>query len=291
MLREAGAEAFLVSAYDIANSNQRVHQQIAELLAASIESGQHVLVDSGNYESFWKSDGRWSRSRFHEAVRRTVPQDCLVLAYDNQSPDLRAAKIVDEVVRGFERDQKALLKWRVQPIVHAVPQVLPKVCAAVAARLKPDILAVPERVLGNGIVERARTLRAIRQEMNDRLDRWQILHLLGTGNPWSLLAFVACGADSFDGLEWCQTVVDHERATLHHLQHYDFFAWQSNFSQLSKLSFIVRALGHNLSFYADWIERLRQASATRSLGTMAREVLPSAIARDLSAALPNAFPP
>jgi hypothetical protein len=51
-----------------------------------------------------------------------------------------------------------------------------------------------------------------------------ILHLLGTGNPLSMIALAAAGADSFDGLEWCRTVSDYENGYLFHFQHFEFFS-------------------------------------------------------------------
>jgi queuine/archaeosine tRNA-ribosyltransferase len=289
VLRTVGTDAFLISAYDIAHATPKECREISAALAKADKVGQSLLIDSGNYESYWKSDHRWSRSRFHAAIKKAVPHGSLVLSYDNQEPPKRVAKIVDDVVRGFESDQAALRNWRVQPIVHAPTELLPRICAEIAAKLSPELLVVPERLLGDGIVARARMVAAIRRTLNERLGRRQLLHLLGTGNPRSLLAFVACGADSFDGLEWCQTVVDHQQATLHHLQHYDFFAWQTNFVGLAGASFVAKALAHNLSFYADWMARLRQASQTNTFGGMAREVLPAGIAKDLAAALPEAF--
>jgi len=41
------------------------------------------------------------------------------------------------------------------------------------------MLAVAERRLGDGVIDRARALLAIRHEL-DKLDRYVVLHLLGT---------------------------------------------------------------------------------------------------------------
>jgi queuine/archaeosine tRNA-ribosyltransferase len=72
----------------------------------------------------------------------------------------------------------------------------------VAEQLCPVLLAVPERALGEGIATRIRSVRQIRKALNE-LDFYCPLHLLGTGNPVSIIAYTIAGADSFDGLEWC----------------------------------------------------------------------------------------
>jgi len=81
-----------------------------------------------------------------------------------------------------------------------------------------------------------------------------------TGNPISIAVYAVAGADSFDGLEWCQTVVDFESAQLFHLSHADFFRAQTQWGD-SELSFAVRTLAHNLEFFADWMTRLQAVLA------------------------------
>jgi hypothetical protein len=69
-------------------------------------------------------------------------------------------------------------------------------------------------------------VRRIRDEL-DKLPFYQPLHILGTGNPWSIAVLAAAGADSFDGLEWCRVAVDRDTGRLNHFQHFDFFAYQA----------------------------------------------------------------
>jgi queuine/archaeosine tRNA-ribosyltransferase len=110
------------------------------------------------------------------------------------------------------------------------------------------------------------------------------LHLLGTGNPISIGLYSAVGADSFDGLEWCQTVVDHETALLYHLSQADFFTAQTAWSE-AKLSFQARTLAHNLEFYAAWMQRLRTAIAKGTVVDFCRLNFPARVFRHCAAAL------
>jgi len=155
------------------------------------------------------------------------------------------------IVERWQADQAAAGSCRIIPIVHSSAKELPTLCAAVAAKTSVPILAVPERRLGQGILERARTIKTIRA-----LDRYVVLHLLGTGNPISIAMYSAMGADSFDGLEWCQTVVDHDTGLLYHLSQADFFAGQTEWGDDEQLSFQARTLAHNLEFFSYWMRRL-----------------------------------
>lgn len=144
------------------------------------------------------------------------------------------------------------------------------------------MLAVAERRLGDGVIERTHSVRAIRNELN-KLDRYVVLHLLGTGNPISIALYSAMGADSFDGLEWCQTVVDHETGLLYHLSQADFFATQTVWSETG-LSFQARTLAHNLEFYASWMHRLRAAIANGTVIDFCRHNFPAHVFRHCAAA-------
>ena len=77
----------------------------------------------------------------------------------------------------------------------------------VAKELDCNVIAVPERELGDGILERSKSVRRIRRVL-DNTGRYRLIHILGTGNPYSILLLAAAGADLFDGLEWCRTVAD-----------------------------------------------------------------------------------
>jgi len=212
-------------------------------------------MDSGNYERFWKDDADWTPDRFHEIIRRTEHHLCF--CYDNQDPPRTAEAIAKDVVSSVLRDQAHAL-GTVAPIIHGPMEELPSAARMVAEQLFPVMLAVPERALGDGIVTRARTVTLIRESLNE-LGFYCPLHLLGTGNPLSIAVYAIAGADSFDGLDWCQTVVDHESGKLFHFQHWDLFRDQTEWGKNGVLPYIQSALMHNLDFYRMFIIELRDA--------------------------------
>lgn len=261
---------FLVSAFDLAGLENP--QSVGEMLVDARQAGAVTLMDSGNYESFWKdTQANWKQADFHRMLR-DFPCD-LAFGFDEQNPPNDYSEHIDLIVTRWRADQEAAGGCQIIPIIHAAATELPALCAAAARETGVKVLAVPERKLGDGILERARTVRIIRAEL-DRLGSYVVLHLLGTGNPISLAIYTAMGADSFDGLEWCQTVVDHDTALLYHLSQADFFAGQTAWGDAG-LSFQARTLAHNLEFFASWMERLRDAMRKGRIPDFCRLHLPT----------------
>lgn len=247
---------FLASAFDLAALSD--HAPALEAVSAARSQGAIALMDSGNYESFWKdAQAAWTQDLFHDVLKR-FPFD-LAFGFDEQRPPADKQEHVALVVERWRHDQLAAGSCLIIPIVHATADELPELCAAVAKASGVAMIAVAERRLGDGILQRFDTVKAIRTAL-DGLGRYIALHLLGTGNPISIAAYTAAGADSFDGLEWCQTVVDHDTGLLYHLSQSEFFAAQTSWVDAG-LSFQARTLAHNLEFFAAWMSRLHEASA------------------------------
>lgn len=256
---------YLVSAFDLSRTSDPI--DVGKVLQSAVGGTCVTLMDSGNYESYWKdAKSYWTQSKFHH-VMDEYPCD-LAFCFDEQSPPSDSKEHVDLVISRWRDDQQGR-SCLVVPIIHGEALDFPDLCFAVADQSGVPMIAVPERHLGAGVFERAKTIKAIRNKLNE-LDRYVVLHLLGTGNPTSIAIYTYMGADSFDGLEWCQTVVDHETALLYHLSQADFFANQTPWGD-EEFSFQVRTLAHNLVFYSEWMSRLRQASLDCTLVRFCRE--------------------
>ena len=246
---------FLVSAYDIANCPTEQRLRMNNALRRSKERGTVILMDSGNYESFWKGESAWTPHRLHEVAKKTEHHLCF--CHDNQDPPDTAEAIAEDVVAIVLRDQEHAL-GTVVPIIHGTVDLLPSAARFAAEKLFPVLIAVPERALGDGIIARTQAVRLIRQAL-DNIGIYCPLHLLGTGNPLSIAIYAMAGADSFDGLEWCQTVIDHETGKLFHFQQWDLFREQTIWGNNGTLPYIQSALMHNLEFYSMFMTELREA--------------------------------
>jgi len=243
---------FLISAYDMAAASKCDFVRIQAALDKSMANGATILMDSGNYEKYWKYDAAWTVNKFHKI--RSSCKHHIGFCYDNLEPSKKVNVETDEVVRSVLRDQVGALA-SVAPIVHGMPSTIDKVAKNVAKKLRPLMLAVPERDLGDGILARTQTVKRIRTALNG-LDFYCPLHLLGTGNPLSIAIYSMAGADSFDGLEWCQTVVDHDTGKLSHFQQWDLFRHQTSWGENGGLPYDTCVLLHNLEFFKYFMQTL-----------------------------------
>jgi queuine/archaeosine tRNA-ribosyltransferase len=214
---------FLVSAFDLYHSDEG--EKLAQCLITAQQAGVTVLMDSGNYESYWKNEkDYWNPSRFHDVLRRFTCS--FAFSFDEQNPPKEEDAHVKLILECWHQDQSAAGERQIVPIVHGSTEALPNLCARIALETKVPMIAVAERRLGDGVFERTKSVRALREKLNDT-GRYVGLHLLGTGNPISIALYTWAGSDSFDGLEWCQTAVDHDTGQLFHLSQSDFFRKQT----------------------------------------------------------------
>ncbi len=246
---------FLVSAFDLHFADVDQQQKIREKITEASNNGATVLMDSGNYESYWhRKKDVWSQADYHRMLR---DNNCsIAFGFDEQAPPDNFTSHVQLIHQRQKQDQAVNAKTPIIPIIHGKTEAMPRLCAKVVEENGIGMIAVPERCLGKGIFARARTVLEIRSSLN-LTGKYVALHLLGTGNPISLAIYTLAGADSFDGLEWCHTVVDHETATLFHFSHADFFQKQTTWGDMT-IDFYPRTLAHNLEFYRIWMERLSQ---------------------------------
>lgn len=305
-LRIAQAPTILVSAWDLVE--RRKPARLITELENYRSDGGFVLLDSGNYESSRLQVHEWEPKDLEEAMAHAMHDWAFCFdklshfKFDkNRSPEQIAEKIVEIVKRDQEFTATAVL-----PVVH-VPQlensgyhtkIIPKVVRLVADKLRPELIGIPERELGAGIVERTKTMRAIRLELNT-LSFYQPVHLLGTGNPWTVAIMVAAGADAFDGLEWCRTVVDHEKDRLNHFQHFDFFIWQAKLSgsvlvkdaleKESEVAFAGKVAFHNLDYFNGFGDKLRGAVEKGRLESFVSACLGKPAMEILNEAIPGIF--
>jgi queuine/archaeosine tRNA-ribosyltransferase len=143
-------------------------------------------------------------------------------------------------------------------------------------------VAVPERILGDGLFERIRTLNGVRKRLLE-LDNYVYIHLLGTGNPLSLLMFSIAGADSFDGLEWCQTSVDSRTGLLYHFQQRELILDDCEFCNNKELDYTLSTLAHNLRFYRGWMTQIQECILSSSEIELAERYLGHSVVEELKA--------
>lgn len=267
--------ACLVSAYDVHDYVTKNRKNFRRSINALHRSDSVLFLDSGHYEATRKDDYRsktnrdgWSPELFWEAAN-AIPAD-LVFAYDDPEPHGSSSQVIDEIFKRYTRDwlKTGLDPSVLCPIVHVPSDSkspladITKIISTIAKEIRPTLVAIPERELGNGLLARMRSVKAIRAALNT-LGFYQPLHILGTGNPITIAALAACGGDSFDGLEWCRTAASYETNNLLHFQQFDllnatFGGRMNNLAarsivELDSAPFALRVASYNYDYFCDWM--------------------------------------
>lgn len=293
-----GVETILASAYD---TGPNAPKSLIKILERRQKRGATILLDSGNYEKARRDDASWTFQTFKTALQAT-PHD-LAFAYDTLDPKGDVDKVAEAAISAAQRTAR-LTSAPVIPIVHLPRQrdgdyrtdMVGPVMRKVAQTLNPVMIAIPERELGAGVFDRAKTMAAIRGALKG-LGRYQAVHVLGAGNPISLALLSAAGADSFDGLEWCRYAFDAELAQLHHFQLFELFRYQAEVAESlvassaaadPAVSYTTKAVMHNLDFYQTWLRNLRLAlQQEKTMVAFLAELLPKGAMTQARAALPG----
>lgn len=281
--------ACLVSAFDVHGNVRGYSRGLRDVSA----SGRVLLLDSGNYEATRKKahakngKGRgWRRQDFWDVVQ-SADWD-LVFSYDHPPPEGSVDHVIDQILDSYFDDmlKTGLDHLTLCPIVHAATNgrqgeqrraETATLLASIAREIHPTLIAIPERELGDGLLERMRTVRAIRSAL-DSLNWYQPLHILGTGNPVTMAALAVSGADVFDGLEWCRTAANYENNNLMHFQQFDLlksaFASRMMLPDARKMvewetgPFALRAASYNFDYFMNWASQLRDSVHSRKPQTI-----------------------
>jgi queuine/archaeosine tRNA-ribosyltransferase len=243
---------FLISAYDIYNQDDLGKNEMIGTLNNMKKEGRLILLDSGNYESYWHKDGKWTIDKYNEILTNEFCSFCF--SFDHQKiDDVSKDDLVKIAIKNTESNQN-ITNGTIAPIVHSKWEDLEYVCFNVVKNLNPKFIAVPERLLGSGIIARVQKLRQIRTSLNE-LGYYTPIHLLGTGNPFSLLLFAYAGADTFDGLEWCQTCIDENNFNVHHFQLRELFDHKTGTIK----NYDIETLLNNISVYQSINKQIQTA--------------------------------
>jgi queuine/archaeosine tRNA-ribosyltransferase len=237
---------FLISAYDIYCSDLSDQKKIFNLLKTARKQKQIIVIDSGGYESFWNDDKKWNRKKYLKVMEKV---DCdFAFSFDYKTK-LKLGKL---------REEAKKISGTVVPIIHSVnsKDLINRIKEFINLT-NPFMIAIPERELGQGLIERAKNLRKINLFLKNSKSGCHI-HLLGTGNPLSILIYFLSGADSFDGLEWCQTVFNNQNALTYHFQQKEIFLNKDPNDR--KYGYVYSALIQNLVFYRYWSKQIIENS-------------------------------
>ncbi len=181
---------------------------------------------------------------------------------------------VDSLLMNIAEHNTTIQDKQIMPVIHLIadngtgtevfaPPQGEEVIALLNDRYVPEFIAIPEREMGIGIIERAINARKFVRALGKSPCK---LHALGCGNPLSVALLGVAGISMMDGLEWCRTVVAADNTHLHHFQQLELFeggidsidpnaAWF--YGQMK--NYTLRTAIHNLVLFRLFIENLRKS--------------------------------
>lgn len=196
-------EAVLISSLDLSDLREG-RKEALSLLSSLIARGTVVVIDSGGYEAYWMKRSDWEEEH-HWAIVGEV-SGSQAMGFDHPSMLNSAADAAAAALAGINGRPPTC--HVAIPIVHALGDALREAVVTVAEDDSAGLIAVAERNLGDGLVERLRTVIQIRSDLDARGRGHVGLHILGAGSPLDVLCYSWAGASSLDGLEWSRYLLD-----------------------------------------------------------------------------------
>jgi hypothetical protein len=248
----------LTSLYDLHLLDEGELKRQTDRIRGYSRNGGFVFLDSGIYESFWRSDSRWDYNLYKTLVPK-VHFDFYgsfdVLPDDENNTQKFINRSLSSIVASRELSDKQGFV----PILHE--RTPTKLVSLVQKFVKEHphlchLVAIPERDCGDSFLEKARTIGKIRKVLDSDNDR-RILHVLGCGNPLSLIIFSYCGADVFDSLDWIKYVIDQSRLIIHDFSYLELIECRCEICIDKERNYIERVLLHNLLFYQNFLQSIQ----------------------------------
>jgi hypothetical protein len=197
----------LVSAFDVSTGQLDVElADVADL----------VLLDSGVYETkpiAVAADGydpapsasAWVRNSYRDYLRAVEPNaNVLAVSFDHYGPIEQQIELARE---DFTYAPSAAADFLLKPTSTEALLEARSIADRAGALSRFQVLGVTERELGDSLLDRCRTLIALRDALTETGAGIPI-HVFGTITPGAVLSYFFCGADIFDGLNWLRFVYD-----------------------------------------------------------------------------------
>lgn len=257
LLEKTGYPAFLISAYDIYDIDDKEERIVMKSLADCVDKGTLIFLDNGNYEAYWYRDTTWTLNKLKKILGKVNPD--FSFSFDIFWQKEKAVEeYIRETITSVAKTASMQRTGSTIALIHSDPMLFPTVVRKLVDNINPEIVAIPERELGPSIFERAQTIKRIRDELN-KTERVIPIHILGTGDPISILIYTLCGADLYDALVWCTNCVDSKTGYLRHFSQRDFVGCNCKACRMQDIPYEIQTMTHNLIFYIDFLRKIRDS--------------------------------
>lgn len=264
LLPEIPQQVILISAYDYHNLKMDGH--ITSQYIKESFNDKLLFLDSGGYELQFSDSDDWTPLRYKQIIEELHPSFFVgydrIPSYDNLSD---TCSLIGESVN-FIKDYP---RGRVLLIHFSLKNNPQKEISSFANTLQEhsdyfDILGIPEREIGANVIQRAKFISCLRNEL-DKRGIVKPIHIFGCSDPVSMVLFVLSGADFFDGLGWIKYAFDLdnlrtcEKSQLPFLKCDCIACNNVNWNNVSLEEYEYRLLIHNLYAYDNFFFDLREA--------------------------------
>jgi hypothetical protein len=214
----------LLSLYDI---NYYLKEE-GPFMRKILSEKQAIFFDSGIYEvesynRFNINSHEWGISEYYETLWRVLGEinlnkNIYISNYDNRT--LNLSEQLDESIKTFTDIEKDFSSLGIDYVftLHGNPIEIAGLLKArksdITERFDNFVIAVPEKELGNNILEKIKNLRYL------LLLNFPI-HLLGCLDPKFLIIFSIMGVGYFDGLNWLKFYFNNKVAYYRNLYELD----------------------------------------------------------------------
>jgi queuine/archaeosine tRNA-ribosyltransferase len=269
LLEKLGYPAFLISAYDLCKLPRDNEADFEKLLSQYSNKSTFFFLDNGNYEAYWYKDQKWNLDGLKAALDKACPDFCFSFdVFWTKGANIEAQ--IKETVTSIAKTAGMQKLGATIALLHSEPKLFAKITRKVVDNINPEFVAVPERELGSSIFERAQTIKNIRSEL-DKTDKLIPLHILGTGNPLSILIYTLCGADTYDALDWSSAFIDPKTGQYYHFSQKDLSTCNCEACRMKNVPYDYQVMAHNLIFYRSFLDKIRNSLEAGKINTMLAE--------------------
>ena len=263
LIEMVGYPAFLLSAYDIYKLEESEKETLTKRLSSFAEKRISVFLDNGNYEGYWYNDKTWTLDKLEAVLDIVNPDFCFSfdVFWDKEKG---FEKHVEETITSIAKTAGMQKTGSTIALIHAIPEIFPKVTRGIVDYLNPEIIAIPERELGFSVFEKAQTISKIRVEL-EKTKRSILLHILGAGSPISILIYTLSGADTYDAIDWSNSFIDPETAQRFDFSHRDLVECYCKACKMKKVPYNYQTATHNLLFYLEFFDGIRDSVRNEKL--------------------------
>lgn len=263
----------LISAYDLFHAEESERKKLLTAISTFRNKG-FLFLDSGVYESSWRVDSKWNLESYRNLVSQV---ECDFYSSFDFLPNKTNEKIDEEFKQrtfGNILASRGVSKKGVfVPILHGLnPNQLISVLTEFV-KTHPDlsgVIAIAERDCGMSILEKAKTIVSIRKILDEN-DSRNLLHLLGCGNPSSMLLFSYCGVDTFDSLDWAEHTLDRNFLKINDFSQLNLLGCDCPICSGAERDYTEKALLHNLLFYQDFVIQIQSLIKNNDISRFLRE--------------------